>query len=335
MNLSNIGNVMYVCNKIRNQLPNMEFPNELLIGYRLRNLADQLAKQSKEIYDSQGLDFDSKWFPVFYPVVEEGQFTIMQLASLSGLTHPGVIKLVREMEQDGWLESVKDERDKRKRWIRATESAQEKLPQLRAAWDQIKEAHRGLNQEATQNFLLAVREMEQALQKKSLVNRLRIAQKETIEALVDILDYEDDYLRDFQRLNLDWLQEFFTVEPEDRALLENPNYYLLKDRGKILMARLNMLSVGTVAIKNHGEGNFELTHLCVEKSHRGKHIGKSLAKAAIQRSRNLMGRRLFLESNSSLVVANRLFQKLGFREVKRTQQQGRYQRSNVFMEMYL
>ncbi len=313
----------------------MEFPNELLIGYRLRILADQLSKQTKEIYEKRDLGFDPKWFPVFYPLIEEGPLTVMQLAQLSRLTHPGVIKLVREMEQANWLESIKDEKDKRKRWIRLTENAKAQMPILNEAWDQIKEAHRDLNQEHTQNFLLAIREMEQALQKRSLVNRLRIAQKKTVEALVEIKDFEDEYLREFQRLNLDWLQEYFTVEDTDRQLLENPNYQILRNGGAVLIARLNMQVVGTACLINRGDETIDLSHVSVEKSHRGKHIGKSLVKSAIQRARGLSWRRLILESNNNLTVANRLFQKLGFREVRKAKQQGQYRRSNVFMEMYL
>ncbi len=37
-----------------------------------------------------------------------------------------------------------------------------------------------------------------------------------------IIDYEDQYLKDFQRLNLEWLEKFNLVESHDLEILNHP-----------------------------------------------------------------------------------------------------------------
>ena len=54
----------------------------LALGSRLKRLSDRMMKSVSEIYRNSGLDFESKWFPLFYLLSKEGEKGIME-----NLTH--------------------------------------------------------------------------------------------------------------------------------------------------------------------------------------------------------------------------------------------------------
>jgi MarR family transcriptional regulator, organic hydroperoxide resistance regulator len=57
-------------------------------------------------------------------LAQEGQTTIRQLADRLGVTPAAVSLMVDRMVEHGWLERVRDERDRRLVWVRLTPDAQ-------------------------------------------------------------------------------------------------------------------------------------------------------------------------------------------------------------------
>ena len=77
---------------------------------------------------------------------------------------------------------------------------------------------------------------------------------------IRIVDYSDRWRDDFARLNLEWLERWFAVEPIDREVLGDPESHILAGGGHVLFAVDGEgRAVGTVALKHEGEGVFELT----------------------------------------------------------------------------
>src|SRR5262245_58604770 len=117
-----------------------------------------------------------------------------------------------------------------------------------------------------------------------------------------IIDFDPRWRDDFARLNLEWLQRWFEVEPIDHEVLRHPERDILADGGRILFAILREedggeRAVGTVALKHEGGGVYELTKMAVEPGHRGAGIGRRLMDGALVTFRALDGRELFLESS--------------------------------------
>ena len=73
--------------------------------------------------------------------------------------------------------------------------------------------------------------------------------------------------------------------------------------------------VGTVALKSHAGGVFELTKMAVSNKFQGKKIGRALAEAAIARARSSGAKKIILYSNTMLEPAIALYRSLGFREI--------------------
>jgi ribosomal protein S18 acetylase RimI-like enzyme len=149
-------------------------------------------------------------------------------------------------------------------------------------------------------------------------------------AAVEILGFEPAHAAAFHDLNVEWLDRYFRVEPIDATVLGNPHKYVIADGGQILFARLQGDIVGTVALKHHGDGVYELTKMAVTSGHRGAGIGRKLALACIEEFRAKGGRKLYLESHSSLGPALALYESLGFLHAE-PPRASEYERADVYM----
>jgi GNAT superfamily N-acetyltransferase len=150
-------------------------------------------------------------------------------------------------------------------------------------------------------------------------------------AAIEILPYESQHRDDFKRLNVEWLERYFFVEPIDEAVLSNPEHAILEPGGFIWVARHRGQIVGTCALIHAGDGRFELAKMAVTPRYQGLHIGKQLLLAAIAHFTSIKGRELFLESNRKLSPALALYEAHGFRHAPRPQGLSHYQRSDVYM----
>ncbi len=149
-------------------------------------------------------------------------------------------------------------------------------------------------------------------------------------ATVGIVDYADCYGDAFARLNIEWLEAYFVVEPIDREVLSNPRRNIIEPGGAILYACIGGQAVGTAALKCSGAGVFELTKMAVTARCQGMGIGRQLLCAALDRFHDLGGECLYLESNSSLAAALALYESAGFRH-ETPPQRSEYARADVYM----
>ena len=149
---------------------------------------------------------------------------------------------------------------------------------------------------------------------------------------VRIAAYARPWRADFARLNLEWLEAHFLVEPVDRAVLLDPETHILQPGGRILFALdADDRAVGTVALRQDGQGIYELTKMAVDPARRGFGIGRQLMLAALTEYQRLDGRELFLESNSKLVPALHLYESVGFEHRPAPRPGSHYQRADVYM----
>jgi DNA-binding MarR family transcriptional regulator len=145
----------------------------LAFGSRLKRLSDKIMRQASGVYQSYALDFEPKWFPLFYLLSQQTEMGIMEIADNLGITHPAVIQIAKELEKKRWITSVKSKSDGRKRILTLTKKGKELLPQLRDIWEKIRQVNEALIQSHQHNLLLAMDEMENALNEKEYLIRFR------------------------------------------------------------------------------------------------------------------------------------------------------------------
>jgi ubiquinone/menaquinone biosynthesis C-methylase UbiE/GNAT superfamily N-acetyltransferase len=152
---------------------------------------------------------------------------------------------------------------------------------------------------------------------------------------VRIVDYTPQYAQDFKALNEAWISQYFVMEESDRKALSHPQEYYLDKGGHIFVALDGDDPVGVCALLKMEDPKYqyELSKMAVAPKAQGKRVGWLLAQAVIEKAISLNANYLYIESNTVLEPAIRLYRKLGFTEVY-----GRatpYERCNIQMELKL
>ena len=143
----------------------------------------------------------------------------------------------------------------------------------------------------------------------------------------------------FRRLNLEWLEKFFVVEPDDHLVLDNPVDEIIRPGGMILLAELagEIVGCGALIAQPSEPACWEIAKLAVTAGCQGRKIGRRLMEAIIDEARSLGAQRLVLVTNSSLVPARRLYESLHFTYLpaEKAGALGHFERGDTFMEMIL
>jgi GNAT superfamily N-acetyltransferase len=90
--------------------------------------------------------------------------------------------------------------------------------------------------------------------------------------------------------------------------------------------------VGTVAMIFVSPGRYELAKMAVADSHQRRGIGEQLGAAGIEWAARQGAHTIFLQTNSRLAGAIRLYQRLGFRHAV-DPDPSEYARADVYMEL--
>ena len=138
----------------------------------------------------------------------------------------------------------------------------------------------------------------------------------------------------FRDINLEWIERYFAVEAKDREVLGNPHKYILDPGGAILLAVEGERPVGVVSLVVLGEGAVELAKMGVRPEAQGKGAGRMLVAAAISAARDMGMKRVYIETNSSLGPALKLYRDAGFQPLKETVPSP-YARADVQLELWL
>ena len=150
-----------------------------------------------------------------------------------------------------------------------------------------------------------------------------------------IVEFDPEYADHFKRLNLVWLERYFWVESIDVEVLSNPEETIIKPGGMVFFALPDGAVVGTCALIRHNDDLFELSKMAVADNHQGQGIGTQLLMHVIDWARSRSIKTLFLETNTVLERAVRLYQRAGFREVALDSSNSHYHRTNLKMELNL
>lgn len=127
-----------------------------------------------------------------------------------------------------------------------------------------------------------------------------------------IVGWHPRYAPAFDRLNREWLERYFTVEPLDEFYLADPQGNIIDAGGEILFALDGDAEIGCCAAIPHGDGVVELAKLGVTAAAQGRGVGRALCEGIIAWADAREVRIVMLVSNSRLEAALRLYESLGF-----------------------
>lgn len=117
----------------------------------------------------------------------------------------------------------------------------------------------------------------------------------------------------FEQLNRHWIEQYFTITPEDDRVLSHPDEAIVEPGGAVLVAVDDEGTViGVVALLAAGDGVFELAKITVSGAARGRGVGHLLIRSAVDRARDAGAHRVFLGTSTRLAPAIRLYERAGF-----------------------
>jgi putative acetyltransferase len=137
----------------------------------------------------------------------------------------------------------------------------------------------------------------------------------------------------FRDLNVEWIEGFFGMEEHDHEMLGDPEGYILRRGGHIVMAFAAERAMGCCALIPVRPGVYEVAKMAVSEEVRGRGIGRKVLEATVAQARAMGARILTLATNSKLGNAVHLYESIGFRHLP--PEPSPYTRANVFMEMAL
>ena len=251
---------------------------KMALGSRLRRLSELITEQAAAIYELYQVDFQPKWFPVFYCLSAEGDkaahgeksasgekptpgvkptsgakpaeagMSITDIAREIGHTHPSVSQIVREMTAKGYVTEKKGEEDGRKNFVVLSDKGKAIREKMQPQLDDVGAAIERAMGETHHDLWRAIGEWEFLLEQKSLFRRVQEEKKTREIQQVQIIDCTPAYYQAFHDLNEQWITQYFKMEESDHHSLDHPEEYILHKGGHIFIALYKGTPVGTCAL---------------------------------------------------------------------------------------
>ncbi len=308
---------------------------ELALGSRLKRLSDYIMREGKVLYASHQIEFEPKWFPVFYTISSQPSTNVMKIADRLNITHAAVSQIVKEMVRKEIVNTISHETDGRKKTLRLSEKGRMLQNSMKPLWEDIATALNDLIRNNQHHLLAAIQEVEHGFSENGFIDRVKEVTNKRLLEEVEIVEYSSKHARFFKTLNVEWLEKYFYVEDYDDEVLSNPQKHIISKGGSIYFALLAGEVVGTCALMESHEGEYELTKMAVTEKAQGKQAGKKLGMRIIEKAKEMNLEKIFLESNKTLTPALTLYEALGFKYMHKDINTSAYERANVYMELIL
>ena len=308
----------------------------------MRNEGDRAARNGLPVIDRVGdmLDLLER---------RPGGMTIRDLSQSLALPRSSVYRSLNTLEAHGLVrrspdgvyrlgphllvlaaQVVVDPADKRRRRLALTARAGVDLRAAKPLWRAIEDLFAQHCREQGIDLLQTLTAFERVLA-PTLAGTIVARAAAQDRSALRIVPFDPALREHFYRLNEAWLRKYFYVEEIDHRVLSNPEAEILQSGGAILFAMLGDEVVGTCALLHESDGVYELTKMAVDEQRQGLGIGRALMEAAIAEFRLRRGLRLFLETNSKLTPAVRLYESMGFEHQPSIKPDSHYDRANVYM----
>jgi DNA-binding MarR family transcriptional regulator/ribosomal protein S18 acetylase RimI-like enzyme len=307
-------------------------------------LGEMMFQWSVQVYELYDIPLDVRFFPVFQAIVWLKSPTVNDIAEYVGLTHAAVSQILSSLAKQGFISLSKNNKDKRQTHITFTAKGKRVQQQMEILLADLEHVMNTAFAECATSPFSALQDYEQAMTRRSLLERIQDHRKQQMSERITITTLakrgtkrRTAQLDAFKHLNLQWIEEYFTVEKQDLKALENAEEYIIKRGGVILCAEEqdggNIEVLGAVALIPYDKQTVELAKMVVSPKARGRNLGFLLGEAALQKAREMGVTRVYLESNTTLQAAINLYYKLGFKRLPNFISP--YERANIAMEILL
>jgi DNA-binding MarR family transcriptional regulator/N-acetylglutamate synthase-like GNAT family acetyltransferase len=305
----------------------------LALASRMKRLVSRLNSNVKGIYTAQEIEFEPLLMPITRLLADQGKLQANQIADYLGITQPAVTHMCNTLKKHGLITLQQHPKDQRIREVDLNRKGADMVCALQPVWQEIEKAVQQMIEGVDDNLLNALEAFEDQYAKETLQTRVLQQLARQKGAKVRIIAYQDSLKTDFKRLNYEWIEKNFSVEPSDKRMLTNPQRHIIDKGGHIYFAALGKEIVGTYALIRVRAHVYELSKMAVGEAKQKQGIGTALLNHAIVRARAIHAHKLILYSNTLLAPAINLYFKKGFRVVPKDDYHN--ERANLKMELCL
>ncbi len=309
---------------------------EMAFATRLRRLSERLARDVSLLYHKLDIDFEARWFTIFYNLRVGSPMTVTGLADSLGVSHTAVRQLLNEMAKKDLVTWTKGKIDKRHQLVSITTKGRTIARMLSPVWMEVRNATKELIDTSGCDIIAGLGAIERKLNEQNMYERVWFRLKGLLPGDIDICEYSPAMKKYFKSLNYEWLKKYFAIEKIDDKILSDPNSIIVKTGGAVLFARIDNKVVGTCALIRHRNGAYELAKMAVTKKYQGRGIGRKLLLAVIDKAKAFGASELYLRTNAKLKAANHLYRTFGFtKSALDPFVEGEYERSTFAMKLEL
>ena len=145
----------------------------LAFASRLKRLSDLGMQSTLDIYKFYNIDFEPRFFPLFYYLSQKGEANIMELADNLNVSHPAIIQIAKDLEKKGLILSKKSADDARKRNLKISKKGKNLLTILQKIWAEIRAMNDEIIESAEHNIMISLKEIEDIWAEKSYLVRFK------------------------------------------------------------------------------------------------------------------------------------------------------------------
>lgn len=294
----------------------------------MRRVSELMYAGVDAVYREHRVQLSSSCFPILFLLRDRGRLGISELGGLLGQSHAAASQVSRKLLEARVVREWPDPADERRRLLGLTARGAALMQRLAPVWVAIRKAVQLL--EAEFQVSAALTGLDRLLEQRGFAARIRSELSARRTEPVTIIPYEPRHAAAFKRLNIEWLRKYFRVEPIDVRVLSRPAQ-ILRQGGLILLARSGQKIIGTCALIKEADARYELSKMAVTDRFQGLGVGRKLLLEILDRFRSLGSSELFLETNSKLVPAIKLYESVGFVHAPRPKGPSHYVRADVYM----
>lgn len=308
--------------------------NEILLGLRIKKIGESLYSQTSSLLANQDYKYEPRSLSVLIALADNEQSSVKDIANLLGMTHPAIVQMINYLIKVELIRQKKSPKDKRASMLELTEKGKGTIDQLKPVLSEIKNEIKRMIDSIDENLIYSLSKLDKTVKGNHLKNNVECALKEKAMNDIVIIPFKKRFKKDFERLNVEWLEKYFEVEKEDERLLKHPEKEIITKGGEVFFALDNDEAVGTCAVLKISDSTYELTKMAVTEKAQGKQIGKKLALTTVGFAVEKGAEKLRLSTSVKLRAALGLYKTLGFKEIK-SKVDERYKRELIHMELDL
>ncbi len=146
-----------------------------------------------------------------------------------------------------------------------------------------------------------------------------------------IIEYQEKYRKDFIKLNSEWLERFYTIEPFDQDMMDRVDE-LIQKGAMVYFAIENEKVLATCMTIPLTDKVWEMCKLAAVGQYTGTGAGSAVFEACMNYAISNGAKKLSLISCRALKPAIHIYEKFGFREVPLNKEFWGAEKADIEME---